>query len=752
MWIKLDKKWFNLAEDIYIATVYVCPQYSSFSYKSDDVFELLESDLAAYSKIGKCIVLGDFNGRTNVEADFCCDDDSVDKHVKLPFSYIQDVPRARHNQDSSPTNHHGAKLLSLCKTTGLRIVNGRFLGDSNGYFTCFSHTSNPSVIDYALASESLFKKISTFHVNDPSIYSIHCALSLTLKSGPYKQYSQGTSPSSKYFKFAWKNGDDAKLTLSMGSTTIANKLRTFTQRGIELNAESINNATKNITDIISDAARTAGVRSRKISINSKTQSKNVNKKWFNAECTAIKSRLRALSPKLRQQPFNPNLVHEYRRLKSSYKKCLKRSKKAYENQIWNSMENLKCRDPKQFWKLFNELKDLDQQQKSNPLPADQWVEHFSSLLNKHLQPNIDLSSEIDRTLKSATHTIFNELNYHITTKEIADAGLNLKSNKAAGPDGIPNEIIKVSLPFILTQLTLLFNAILNSGSFPDPWRIQSLSSLHKKGDIYQPPNYRGIAVGNSLSKLFLSILHNRLAKFAATHNLIPKVQIGYKKGARTSDHILTLKTIIDKYINQLPRKYLFACFVDFKAAFDSVWRKALFYKLLQSNIGGNFLAILQNMYTDVQYCVKVNGTHSTPFSSTVGVKQGCVLSPILFNLYLSDFPDMFDESCAPVSINNKKLNCLMFADDVVLLSESSEGLQNCLNRLSKYCAKWQLTINLSKTKVVIFNKGGHRIKKFGFTLNDGDLCVEQMYTYLGIPFTSNGSFKQACVSLTDKAK
>ena len=123
----------------------------------------------------------------------------------------------------------------------------------------------------------------------------------------------------------------------------------------------------------------------------------------------------------------------------------------------------------------------------------------------------------------------------------------------------------------------------------------------------------GIAVGNSLSKLFLSILHNRLAKFAATHNLIPKVQIGYKKGARTSDHILTLKTIIDKYINQLPRKYLFACFVDFKAAFDSVWRKALFYKLLQSNIGGNFLAILQNMYTDVQYCVKVNGTHSTPF-------------------------------------------------------------------------------------------------------------------------------------------
>ena len=124
----------------------------------------------------------------------------------------------------------------------------------------------------------------------------------------------------------------------------------------------------------------------------------------------------------------------------------------------------------------------------------------------------------------------------------------------------------------------------------------------------------------------------------------------------------------------------------------------------------------------------------------------------MFNLYLSDFPDIFDESCALVSINDEKLNCLMFADDVVLLSESSEGLQNCLNRLSKYCAKWQLTINLSKTKVVIFNKGGHRIKKFGFTLNDGDLSVEQMYTSLGIPFTSNGSFKQACVSLNDKAK
>lgn len=81
-------------------------------------------------------------------------------------------------------------------------------------------------------------------------------------------------------------------------------------------------------------------------------------------------------------------------------------------------------------------------------------------------------------------------------------------------------------------------------------------------------------------------------------------QIGYKKKSRTSDHILTLKALIDKFINKAPRQYLFACFVDFKSAFNTVSRKALVYKMVPVGIGGCFINTVVDMYSQVFYCVK----------------------------------------------------------------------------------------------------------------------------------------------------
>ena len=152
-----------------------------------------------------------------------------------------------------------------------------------------------------------------------------------------------------------------------------------------------------------------------------------------------------------------------------------------------------------------------------------------------------------------------------------------------------------------------------------------------------PANYRGIAVSNSLCKIFCSVLNNRLLNFFENHDVIPKNQIGFQRRCRTADHILTLKTIIDKYTHCRPSKHVYTCFVDLKAAFDTVWRDALFFKLLKNEIGGNFLGILIDMYKTVDFCVKLSpSTCTQKFPSNIGVKQGCVLSPALFNLYLSD--------------------------------------------------------------------------------------------------------------------
>jgi hypothetical protein len=75
---------------------------------------------------------------------------------------------------------------------------------------------------------------------------------------------------------------------------------------------------------------------------------------------------------------------------------------------------------------------------------------------------------------------------------------------------------------------------------------------------------------------------------------------------------------------------------------------------------------------------------------------------------------IFENICHPITINNIKVSCLMYADDIVLISESAKGLQNCLNKLSNYCDIWNLSVNIDKSKVIIFNKSGKVIKKDNF--------------------------------------
>ena len=139
---------------------------------------------------------------------------------------------------------------------------------------------------------------------------------------------------------------------------------------------------------------------------------------------------------------------------------------------------------------------------------------------------------------------------------------------------------------------------------------------------------------------------------------------------------------------------------------------------MKAGIGGNFIDILMNMYSEVKFRIKVNSNNvSQSFQSDIGVKQGCVLNPILFNIFLSDLPKMFDHSCSPVYLNNYNISCILYADNLVIMSETREGLQNGLDKLDSYCKKWNLTVNTSKTKAVIFCNG-HNIKNTSFTYSN----------------------------------
>ena len=136
-------------------------------------------------------------------------------------------------------------------------------------------------------------------------------------------------------------------------------------------------------------------------------------------------------------------------------------------------------------------------------------------------------------------------------------------------------------------LCKLFNECLEVDKGVYPWNTTVITPLFKKGDVYDPDCYRAIAVGSNLGKTFSQILLDRLVKSRAIHFPDTANQLGFCKGAQTVDHIFTLNTCIEKYV-QVKRSRLYTCFVDFRKAFESIPREALLHKLKNYGVNGKF--------------------------------------------------------------------------------------------------------------------------------------------------------------------
>ena len=152
-------------------------------------------------------------------------------------------------------------------------------------------------------------------------------------------------------------------------------------------------------------------------------------------------------------------------------------------------------------------------------------------------------------------------------------------------------------------------------------------------------------------------------------------------------------------------KKLFCCFVDYTKAFDSIWREALWHKLISNGIQGKILNVIKNLYAQIKSCVFLNGEKSEFFISTRGVRQGENLSPLLFSLFVNDIESEFLKlGCSYINLDNFiRLMVLMYAADTIILADSVENLQIALNALKSYCDTWKLEITCTKTKILVFS-------------------------------------------------
>ncbi len=160
---------------------------------------------------------------------------------------------------------------------------------------------------------------------------------------------------------------------------------------------------------------------------------------------------------------------------------------------------------------------------------------------------------------------------------------------------------------------------------------------------------------------------------------------------------------------------------------------------------------LRTSIYDNHCCVKVNHQYVTEyFPSDLGVRQGDSLSPTLFNIFINDLAHQFQSpDCHPAAINGVEIGCLLYADDLLILSETEDGLRNGLSVLSNFSKKWSLTVNVKKSKILIFNK--KKISCDSFHVNGQSLDIVRSYKYLGVEISSSGSFHTGINDLSNKA-
>jgi len=679
------------------------------------------------------LIMGDLNARIGTENDFIENDTNM--FIPVPDNYdTDDVLPIRKSKDKT-VNNFGRKLLDFCKTTGMRVLNGRTKGDEEGNFTFISHTGK-SVVDHALSSVQFLCTIVSFTVGsnpESDHMPITTNVDLKINSSDLDSDDRGT-PDNTFnpVKYFWNSRyKDSFIRTVQSLISDVSKCVQY---------DNVNECVNKLCDVFYAAGKAMKCKQR--SVKGNVMQSN-SKPWYDDECKRLKLDRNDALTKFRHSN-SENDLDQYLLKKRFYKSTCKRKKSNYMQDQGTMLQNA-IKSNQDLWNVLSTLKPKSSV--ADVITATEWFNYFRSLYSQETTGEQNLAN----CVVIASDNDGSILNNTITDDEVAKAISQLKTGKSAGIDGIPGEMFKCCSNILVPFITKIFNDIFVKTTIPDVWKKGIIVPIHKKGSLKDPNNYRAISLLPIFSKLFTSVLNTRLMNWANEFNIITEIQAGFRKGYSTTDHIFALYTIIHKYLRK-KRGRLFCVFVDFRKAFDLIRRDKLWYKLKKLGIDGYFLDTIQQYYEGVSSCVRTYKGCTEFFDCKFGLRQGCNFSPQLFSFFINGLIDHFNqENIRGIQINDVDIPCLMYADDIVLFADAPFELQNMLNALSDYCDMWDLEVNLEKTKAMVFRNGGIVKRTEKWFYKNKEVEVVPYYNYLGVKISSRGSWSVAINTLANQA-
>jgi Reverse transcriptase (RNA-dependent DNA polymerase)/Endonuclease/Exonuclease/phosphatase family len=435
-----------------------------------------------------------------------------------------------------------------------------------------------------------------------------------------------------------------------------------------------------------------------------------------------------------------DIREEYRKKDKEVKRRCRGDKKAWtEARLEEAEEAAKRGDSKTLYKITKEISGKVAQRipirdamgntlRTHDEQATRWKEHFDKILNC---PEPETMHDFAQDQRSPTLEV--DVG-DITEKEVEEAVKRLKNGKSAGIDNIQPELLKSGGREMIKTLAHLCNIIWRTGEVPRDWRDGIIIPIPKKGNLGDCNNWRGITLLSIPGKVLASIILKRIQ--GAVDDNLRQQQAGFRKSRSCCEQIFTLRQIIEKCV--AGNTNILVNFIDFKKAFDSIQRPAVWNILAQYGIPAKIIDIIKGMYKESRCAVKMEGKLGEWFQIITGVRQGCILSPLLFLIVIDWVMRRgIDEKSRGIEWRGiERLADLDFADDIALLEDSWKGMRELTGSVEREAGLVGLRINTSKTKVM-------KVGKWETSENievEGDVLEEvEDFCYLGSVIANNGS-------------
>ena len=460
-------------------------------------------------------------------------------------------------------------------------------------------------------------------------------------------------------------------------------------------------------------------------------------------------------------------VEEYKACKNRVKQEIRESKRKVREECGRKLGEAYGENKKLFYQMVREgrgerkkenIKEIKDENgnmiKDSEDIKKRWGKYFENLMNVNSREQAMISCmgmEGDGRRPKQQQKI--------SIKEVKKALQKLKGGKSPGVDGITAEMLKYGGEMVVKWMHLICTLAWEKGIVPDDWIKAIIVPIYKgKGDRKECGSYRGISLLSIPGKVYGRVLIVRVMEI--TDSKISQEQGGFRKGRGCIDQIFTVKSVAEKYINK--GRKLYAAFIDLEKAYDRVDREGLWDVLRIYGVGGQLLNSMRAFYECASACVRVDGETGESFEIKVGVRQGCVMSPWLFNIYMDgvvrEMKAKIGKRQGAKLLQGKEewwLVASLFADDTVLLAESKEELQKVVNEFCRVCERRKLKVNAGKSKVMVFERKRsevvdfHRpyrveeenVRECEIEMNGEKMEEVTEFKYLGATLCKNNSMK-----------